>query len=127
MAARRVLLVEDNETIRALMKLLLSFAHEPLDIWEASNGEEGILVCRQFFPELVITDLDMPVMNGIEMIQFLRSEPDKRLSRVPIIVTTGTSAEWQHKCIEAGANMVLEKPVSRRELMLVLANLLHSK
>lgn len=122
---KRILIVEDNETIRALLKLMLTgVSTHRLEIWEASDGEEGYHMAKQLFPDLAIIDLDMPVMNGIQLTRALRGEGDKRLKHLPIIAATGTSAEMQHQIRLAGANLTLEKPVNRRELVAAILTLL---
>lgn len=121
---RKVLIVEDNELIRMLLKLLLTHAPVRLAITEAENGEEGFHMARQFYPDLIISDLDMPMMDGIQLCRMLRQQFDRKLADVPIIVATGTSSEWRSKCMEAGANIVIEKPVYKKDLISAVLTLL---
>jgi CheY-like chemotaxis protein len=85
---------------------------------EAKNGLEGLGVAKQFEPHLIITDLTMPVMDGIALVKAIRA--DDRLKKTPIIVITGTSSEFQTKASEAGADAVLNKPVVRRDLIEII-------
>src|SRR3954469_12258761 len=120
----KVLVVEDNELIRVLLQLHLTKLSVRAEVWEARDGEEGLHRCRILSPDLVITDLDMPRVSGIELIQSIRSELDRRIREVPIIATTGTNREWHEKARNAGANFVLEKPIYKRELASALMELL---
>ncbi len=81
---KRVLLVEDSRVLRgALCKLIASLGHDPV---EANNGSEALALAAQQRPDLVITDLVMPEMGGIELIDRLHEHPDLR--QVPVIVLT---------------------------------------
>lgn len=86
---KRVLLVDDMLVIRALVRVyLMEFG---FDFVEARNGEEGLTLARHQRPDLIITDLQMPVMDGAEFLRLLRADP--ALEAVPVIVlSTGESA-----------------------------------
>ncbi len=113
MPTKRILIIEDEESVRLLLKLYLM--RNNFTLMEARNGLEGLGVARQFVPDLIITDLNMPVMDGIAFLKSARA--DDKLKDVPIIVFTGTAGEQQQKANEAGASAVLQKPISRRDIM----------
>src|SRR4051812_25397812 len=113
---KRILLVEDDESVRILLKLYLMRLNYKL--LEAKNGLEGLGVAKQFEPHLIITDLTMPVMDGITLVKTIRA--DEKLKKTPIIVITGTSSEYQQKASDAGADAVLNKPVVRRDLIEII-------
>jgi len=121
---KRVLIVEDNELIRALLQLQLTGFPMRLEIWEATDGEAGLHQARLLQPDVILTDLDMPRLNGLELIRQIRLEPSKKLKNVPIIATTGTSAEWHEKSREAGASFVLSKPIYKKDLVSAMLMLL---
>lgn len=112
---KTVLIVEDNELIRTLLKLFL--AGLPVKLWEEKDGHGALFLSRQILPHLIITDLTMPRMDGIQLTQALRAEPDPKLAKVPIIALTGTSEIVQDTAYQVGVNMVLVKPVARKALL----------
>ena len=123
-ARKRVLIVEDNELIRSLLQLQLTGFILKLEVWEATDGEAGLHRARLLLPDIIITDLDMPQMDGLELIRTLRQEPHRKLKTTPISATTGTNPEWRERARAAGANFVLEKPIYKRDLVSAMLMLL---
>lgn len=120
---RKILIVEDDQSIRVLLKLyLVRLSHQLL---EARNGLEGLSMAKQFEPDLIITDLAMPVMDGVKLVTTLRAHP--KLKDVPVVVLTGTSAEVQQKANDMGATAVLTKPINRRDLVGLIDQILLAK
>ncbi|PKP50218.1 MAG: hypothetical protein CVT92_14630 [Bacteroidetes bacterium HGW-Bacteroidetes-1] len=115
-----VLIVEDNRDIR-------SFIHEQLQevyqILEASNGEEGIVKAREYVPDLIITDVMMPRMNGYEMCVEIRK--DERISHIPLIMLTAKAAlEDKLEGLDKGIDDFITKPFSAKELQVRARNLI---
>lgn len=123
MPTKRILIIEDEESVRLLLKLYLM--RHNFKLMEARNGLEGLGVARQFVPDLIITDLNMPVMDGTAFV--LSARADDKLKDVPIIVLTGTAGEFQQKANEAGATTVLQKPISRRDLLNIIELIFQKK
>ncbi len=120
---RKILIVEDDQSIRVLLKLyLVRLSHQLL---EARNGLEGLSMAKQFEPDLIITDLAMPVMDGVKLVTTLRAHP--KLKDVPVVVLTGTSAEVQQRANDMGATAVLTKPINRRDLVGLIDQILLAK
>jgi CheY-like chemotaxis protein len=87
-----ILIVEDNEDARFVFSAILNF--DGYRIVEASNGREGVASAIEHQPDLIITDVDMPVMDGFAAARLTRA--DERTALIPIIVVTGhdfTAAE----------------------------------
>ncbi len=103
-----VLFVEDENIARLSIGSFLNRQVGTLLL--AENGEEGLRLYEQHRPGVVITDLEMPVMNGMEMIQRIR-ELDQQ---IPIIITTGYDDE-AHRC--PTADLVILKPIRFMELL----------
>jgi CheY-like chemotaxis protein len=105
---RRVLLVEDAPFLRyAFGRLLRTHGY---DVMEAGDGQEALECVSYFQPDLVITDLMMPVMDGVELIEALRNNPDT--ADLPVLaVTADGSARFQERARAAGAQAVLAKPI----------------
>ncbi len=110
---RRILVVDDRWENRAVIVNLL----EPLgfELIEASDGKEGLAQIEAISPDLVITDLAMPVMDGFEMLQYLRQIPD--CQTLPVIVSSASVFDLdEDKSIAAGGNVFLPKPVQADKL-----------
>lgn len=111
---KTILMVDDRWENRTVITNLL----QPLgfNVVEAASGQEGLEVAIALKPDLVITDLLMPEMDGFELIQHLRQTPD--LANVRIIVSSASVFETdQHRSLEAGGDSFLSKPVQADELL----------
>lgn len=117
-AARHILVVDDRWENRSVLANLL----EPMGfiITEAENGQEGLNRARQRLPDLMITDLAMPVMDGFEMLKQLRDDAD--LKDLRVVVSSASVAEIDRQMSEAaGGDDFLAKPVDAVELFALLA------
>ena len=104
----RIVLIEDNGPNLDLMSFLLrSFGHEPI---EARSGEEGLALIVREAPDLVLCDLDLPGIDGFEVVQRLRRE--KGLDRTPTIaVTAYAMAGDRERTMRAGFDGYIPKPI----------------
>jgi len=120
---KRVLIVDDNEEMRNFLKLLLS---DTFETFEARNGKEGISIARDIQPDMIITDLMMPVMNGLEFCREIKN--DHNTSHIPLILISGAAAEsGQLPSFEAGSDAFLPKPVDQKVLFQVIVNLIRKQ
>ncbi|MHB1146786.1 MAG: hybrid sensor histidine kinase/response regulator transcription factor [Lutibacter sp.] len=118
-----IVLVEDNLPIRTFIKNLLQPTYK---IIEANNGEEGIELAKKFIPDLIITDVMMPKLDGISMAQSLRN--DEKTSHIPIIMLSGKAAlEDKLVGLETGIEVYLTKPFSVKELQIIINNLIQQR
>lgn len=118
-----ILIVDDSPSIRQMIRLVLG----PLGhaLVEAENGAEGLNQGKAGGFDLVITDLNMPVMNGMEMIRGLRALP--AFMGVPIVfLTTESDAAVKQEAKAAGATGWITKPFKPEQLLAVLAKLVRS-
>ena len=112
---RKILLVEDNEIGRKVVSEFLTGAG--LEVHEAVNGEQALDMLTTMHFDLVLMDIEMPVMGGIEAARRIRRLEDERFRNLPVIALTGhVMADSKEKCLAAGMNDHLEKPI-RRELL----------
>jgi CheY-like chemotaxis protein len=112
--AIRVLLVEDAPFLRHAFGRLLRL--HGFEVMEAKDGREALGCVHDFRPDLIVTDLMMPVMDGVELIRRLRADP--RSSEVPILVITADpSAATEERARAAGAADFLPKPVDMPALL----------
>jgi CheY-like chemotaxis protein len=101
----RILLVEDSKTIRRANEAALQSAgHEVIC---AEDGECALQLTQERKPDLILLDMIMPKMNGPEVLQHLKSNPET--SRIPVVVVSSLSERNRQKLIEAGAEEYLEK------------------
>jgi signal transduction histidine kinase/ligand-binding sensor domain-containing protein/CheY-like chemotaxis protein/AraC-like DNA-binding protein len=118
-----ILLVEDQTEIR---QYIASFLGIHFDIFHAENGEQGLQLVREKHPDLVVTDLMMPVMDGIEMTREIKK--DFELSHVPVVMLTARSAvDSQIEGIDSGAEAYVIKPFNSEYLLSVIQNLLRQR
>ena len=115
-----VLLVEDNEDLRTYMRDMLM---ESYDVVESRNGSEGLAVAVDRLPNLVVSDVMMPVMNGIELVRKLKT--DERTNHIPVILLTARGTiNHQVEGLETGADDYLTKPFNTSLLLAKIRNLL---
>jgi signal transduction histidine kinase/AraC-like DNA-binding protein len=109
----RLLVVEDSEDVRAhLMESLC----DQFDITEAPDGEEGMKLAFESVPDLVISDLMMPEMDGVEMCRNLKT--DERTSHIPVLMLTARATVADRiEGLETGADAYMTKPFNMKELM----------
>lgn len=118
-----VLVVEDNKTLRG--QLVEEFK-KSYTVKEASNGVEGMERARRFLPDLIISDVMMPKMDGVEMCRQLKS--DLETCHIPVIMLTAKSTiENRIEGFQTGADDYIPKPFNMQLLVLKIQNLLHSR
>jgi PAS domain S-box-containing protein len=118
----RILLVEDEEMTRTQLAELLS---DEFEVETAADGEQALIAVMRTPPELVITDIVMPLLDGVELVRLLRETPST--STIPILLTSGRAPEeLRIEGIEMGADSYLAKPYSGRELRARIRTMLQS-
>ena len=104
--SQKILVVEDADDSRNLLHYLLT--SKGYDVCTASDGGEGLYLTKAEKPDLVITDLTMPVMDGVEMIRHIRADPE--IAGTKIAVLSAYGAERIQAAMTAGADKGLSKP-----------------
>ncbi|MEK6692634.1 MAG: response regulator, partial [Nitrospirota bacterium] len=116
-AGRRILIVDDSLSVRKYVGAFLEA--RKFKIYSASNGAEALEVLEETPVDMIITDLEMPVMHGYELISRLK-ESD-RLKEIPVIVLTSRSAgKHREKALQSGASGYLIKPFDEKSLLEIL-------
>jgi len=111
---KRILVVDDEDHIRAVVSLKLRNAG--YEVLTAVDGEEAAELARSERPDLIITDSQMPLLTGVEMLRQLRS--DERTRSIPAILLTARGFDIEpQEMIDAGIAAVMAKPFSPRELL----------
>ena len=120
----RILLAEDNESNVEFITELLTFHR--FEVVAVSNGKDLLAEFPKVHPDVVLLDVQMPIMDGFEACRRLKGNPDTRLT--PVVLMTGLSAvEDRVRGIEAGADDFLSKPVAQTELLARLRSLVSLK
>ncbi|HEU5148626.1 MAG TPA: ATP-binding protein, partial [Chryseosolibacter sp.] len=115
-----LLLVEDNEDFRFYLKDNLK---QHYSVLEAKNGKEGLHLATSLLPDLIVSDIMMPEMDGLELCRKIRS--DERVSHIPVILLTARTAQEQKiEGFESGANDYVTKPFNFEILQSRIKNLL---
>lgn len=118
-----LLIVDDDVQIRNYVCQLF---REKFNVHEAGSGEEGLQLAQQYLPDLVISDVVMQGMSGIELCNSIRENPS--LGHIPVILlTSSSSADIKLKGIECGADDYITKPFDREILLARVANILRSR
>jgi DNA-binding response OmpR family regulator len=116
----KILIVEDNQDTRELLHFY--FTNARYSVPTAIDGQEGLYMAKTEKPDLIITDVSMPNMNGIEMVRQIRSVAE--IAHIPILVFTALNSSTEEQLSEAGANRVFHKPFDFDELQKIVRGLL---
>ena len=117
----KILIVEDNPQNMRLIEMTLRA--KGYILLKAADGEEALDMATGERPDLIIMDIQLPKMNGLEVTRRLRQMPE--FSHIPIIAITAYAMKGdKEKFIEAGCDAYLSKPISTRELPKVIAEML---
>jgi two-component system chemotaxis response regulator CheY len=121
-SAPRILIVEDSPTMRQLLCFALRRLRV-VDVEEAADGLEGLRKLTSDDYDLVLVDINMPVMDGLKLIRMVRSE--ERLASLPIaVITTESATEDRQRALALGANEYLTKPIQTNQVLEVVRSLL---
>ncbi len=127
MENQKVLIIDDHEEILQLLEIELN--SEGLDIIKANSGAEAIMKAKEFNPDLIITDLLLPDMNGAQIIQRLKSE--NKIQDIPVIFLTAILTKEEADLETLGVKvehenyLTLAKPFEHEELIKAINKVLH--
>jgi two-component system cell cycle response regulator DivK len=120
MSGKTVLYVEDNEFNLKIVRQLLS--RTSYRLIEAKDGEVGVATARSELPDLILMDVQLPKLSGLEATRQLRADP--KTAAIPIVVITSFALSGdREKAKAAGASAYLAKPYSPRELLQMIRQL----
>lgn len=121
--AETVLIIDDNPDIRSYARTVLE---NDYNVLEADNGQEGLRLAQKYVPDVVVCDVMMPVMDGIECCRRLKSE--MQTSHIPVIMLTAYALDEQKiKGYECGADSYLSKPFNAQLLKVRIRNLIDNR
>jgi signal transduction histidine kinase/DNA-binding response OmpR family regulator len=120
---KKILIVDDNREVRDYLKMILS---DTFEIFEASNGRDALKIALEIPPSVIITDILMPDMNGLDFCRKIKEETVT--SHIPVVFLT---SQWyediQVSGYKAGADVYLTKPIKKELLVQVILNLLQNQ
>ena len=119
MPSSHILVVDDVSTLRAILRLVLE--RFGFTVTEAADGREAIEQARKALPDLVLVDLEMPVLDGWQLVRALRQ--DSRTSDLPAIAMTVWDDVSIERAISAGFSTMLRKPFTPTELLRAITQL----
>jgi CheY-like chemotaxis protein len=118
--SKKILVVDDTTDTRDLLHMYLKTAG--YTVFMAADGGEGLYQAKMDEPDLIVTDISMPNLDGYDMIRQLRAI--ERFAAIPIIALTAYGDEQLEKAREAGANQAVSKPMKMEELVELVNSLL---
>lgn len=114
MMSKRILVVEDQEDNRAILRDLLTSAG--FEVREAHNGEEGLKLAESLRPDLILMDIQLPILDGYEATRRIKGNSD--LAQIPVIAVTSYALSGdEEKAKSAGCDGYISKPYSPRNLL----------
>ncbi|PKN11659.1 MAG: response regulator [Deltaproteobacteria bacterium HGW-Deltaproteobacteria-4] len=123
MSNYNVLIVEDSPTMRQLIVFALKRIRG-LNIVEAGDGVDGLKKLSATKFDMILTDINMPIMDGLKLVSLVRSDPN--YAAVPIvIITTEGASEDKERAIALGANAYITKPIQTTQILDVTRRLLN--
>jgi len=117
---QKILVVDDSDDTRDMMSKLLEM--EAFTVLTAEDGNEGLSIAAAEHPDLIITDINMPNLNGIEMIKLLRKQTE--FETTPIMAITAYGNGVAKEAIDAGADRATTKPIQFTSLAAEIKELL---
>lgn len=116
----KILVTDDNSVYRQTVMEVLRM--EGYEVIEAENGAVAVEQIQQHQPDVVLCDLDMPVMNGLDVLVHLKA--DERTAHIPFVLVTGNTDETlMERALSAGAATFIRKPMNLSELFRLLSQL----
>lgn len=107
---KSILLVDDDQDDKYFFSKALSEIEQEIDLATAANGTEALGKLQRFNPDIILLDLNMPVMNGISFLKHIKK--DKNLKDIPVIIyTNGLSVFDETEALKLGAYQVITKPL----------------
>ncbi|ADQ18659.1 response regulator [Leadbetterella byssophila] len=118
----RVLIAEDSSVIQNLVKKILEFQN--FEITAVKNGEQVLQTLQKEHYDIILLDINMPVMDGMESVKAIRALADPAKASVPVVAITGNARNYtEEEFKEAGFNEVLMKPLNFDKLVMVVKDL----
>lgn len=119
----KILLVEDDADTQVALAML--FELEGFEVITAANGEEAYLRAVAESPDLIVTDINMPKVNGLDLIRLVRS--DGRIAGIPIVAMSAVEKQYLNHAMELGAIAVAQKPIEFDHFISLVARVVSAR
>src|ERR1044071_6888412 len=119
----KIMLVEDDPDTQ--MALAMLFEIEGFEVITASDGEEAYLRAVAESPDLIVTDINMPNVNGLDLIRLVRS--DGRIENIPIVAMSAVEKQYLNRAMELGAIAVAQKPIEFDQFVSMVARVVSAR
>jgi len=117
----KILVIEDNSDNLTVMEYLLS--KNGYSVFTAVDGEKGVALAKKEMPDLIICDIQMPILNGFEVVKIVKN--DTKLQRIPIVAVTAYAMVGdREKILSAGFNHYMGKPINPEEFLVEIESIL---
>lgn len=127
MGKKKLLSIEDNPANRKIIYDLFTI-RGGYEVIEAADGSEGLEKVKSEKPDLVLTDIQLPIMDGLKVTRAIRENPDPSINRIPVIIVTSYAMSGDaEKGYAAGCNAYFTKPYNLKELLETAEKLLKEK
>jgi len=118
---KRILYVEDARSQREILKQMLEL-YGKYEVIIANHGQDGLEKAREIHPDIILMDLRMPIMDGLQAIQELKKDP--AVSNIPVVVISAwANKKNREEAIEAGAIKFIEKPTNYNQLLATIKDI----
>jgi two-component system cell cycle response regulator DivK len=120
----KILYIEDNPlNMRLVRKILVDLGYQMI---EAADGQAGLRLAQEFQPDLILVDVNLPDIDGLEVTRLTKSNP--QTAHIPIVALTANAMYGdRERCLEAGCDGYIAKPVARLELKNIVSHFLAHK
>jgi len=116
---KKIFIIDDEENIRNAIKRMLRVSLPSVEVIETGNGEEALEIAKKERPELILLDVLMPGINGLQVLKDLKENESKELRRIPVIMLTGVgNREVIAKSKRLGAADYITKPFNEQIFLL---------
>lgn len=122
-AKNRILLVEDDADTRFALTLL--FELEGYEVLAAADGQEAYLIALTEQPDVIVTDINMPRVSGLDLIRLLKE--DGKLAGVPVVAMSAVERQQLNRAMELGAIAVYQKPIEFDQFISIIANIISAR
>lgn len=113
----KMLIVDDNGDLRKILRI--TFGYGKYKVFEADNGEQALEIAARELPEIILLDIMMPGIDGVEVCRRIKSNPDLHSSFVIMLTALGQQKD-RESALGAGADFYMTKPFSPNELIMVI-------
>src|SRR3989344_1946096 len=132
MAEKTILIADDDMGMRELLAYLIKKILPDISIIQARNGKEAADKLEEFsqadsLPDTVWTDFDMPVMNGLELLKFIRSHSDPRIKNLRVVMLTGNATRRLQESTKELDCQLFEKPIRFEAMRSIILNALNEE